>query len=97
MLRLSQGNALAFGYQNALPPAIVPKYDEIKGHARFDLLFWDAHHVWWDVLGILLVIGATRLLVEEVGPFLWSVTDVLLSVDIFPVRYLVRGYRFPCH
>ena len=53
VLRLGQRDALAFGYQNALPAAVVTQYDEIQGHARFDLLFWDAHHVWWDVLRVL--------------------------------------------
>ena len=35
-----------------------------------------------------LAIVATRLLVEEVGPWLLSATDVLLSVDTLLVLYL---------
>ncbi len=53
MLRLSQGNALAFWYQNALLPPFVTKYYEIKRRACFDLLFRDAHYGWWEVLRVL--------------------------------------------
>ena len=45
-----------------------------------------------------LAIGATQLLVEEVGPLLWCAMDVLLSVDTLRVLYLAARYlfRFRC-
>ncbi len=41
-----------------------------------------------------LVIVATRLLVEEVGPWLLSATDVLLSVHTLRVLYLAARNLF---
>jgi hypothetical protein len=41
-----------------------------------------------------LVIGATRLLVEEVGPLILSATDVLMSVSTCFVYHRVTSRHF---
>ncbi len=41
-----------------------------------------------------LVIGATRLLVQEVGLLILSATDVLMSVGTYFVHYRVMSRHF---